>query len=858
MFKRLYSVNNQETIRKLANTSFKANKLRNLFCVVAIILTTLLFTALFSITNNLLSAMETYTMRMVGGSAHGSFKYLTQEEYDNLKDHKSIADISYSVVLGIAQNHDLKKRPTEIRFSSGETNAKGTFSMPTTGGLPASGNELATDTIVLKALGIPAELGQKVTINYTLDDKAVESTFILVGFWEGDKVSRASQMWLSRDYVVGELANYQSKGKGDAIGSISADVTFNNTFLLEKKLQKVILDSGYSLNDIAYGVNWAYTGNANKMDAGTAISLIGLIVVIGFSGYLMISNVFYISVARDIQYFGLLKTVGTTGKQIASIVRHQGLLMCTIGVPVGLLAGTFIGLILTPILFSIFNMDMATNQVVPLVLICSTLFTTVTVVLSIGRPAKLAGRVSPIQALSTGDITEISKKTTRENFNEKAGKKAGGKARKNRGVTPFNMAIRNVLRHKKKATLVTISLTLSLMIINGAFSLANSFDMDRYLKDMINGDFTVADSAYFTPWVGYAKHETLNSNFFDALETNFENATINNVYYEEIYGKIDPQLLDMPARFEKLPDMRSDYLEEVKNQLEFGFSTLSLYGLDDSLLGQLEVLEGNLDLAKLKTGNYVVVAPHDDDGIVKYYEIGDKITIARVDGITKTYEVLAIANIPYALSVQRYHTLSLQFFLPSTEFLKGIVIKAPMLTTIDVADEQTPAMENFLSNYCEHVNEDLQYKSKAMLVAEFENMQTTFKTVGLTLGLIVALIGTMNFTNTTITSIMARKRELAMLQSVGMTKKQMLQMLFFEGISYTVLTACLTFTLGSFLIYYGIRSLLSGSSFATPNVTLLPSLLVLPILVLISMIVPLVSQKMIIGKSLVESLRGID
>ncbi|MEG3074370.1 MAG: hypothetical protein RR867_09165, partial [Ruthenibacterium sp.] len=73
----MLKVNNKKTIRKLAASSFRANKLRNLFAVIAIILTTVLFTGLFTVVGSLLSSMEESTMRQVGSNFHGAFKYLT-------------------------------------------------------------------------------------------------------------------------------------------------------------------------------------------------------------------------------------------------------------------------------------------------------------------------------------------------------------------------------------------------------------------------------------------------------------------------------------------------------------------------------------------------------------------------------------------------------------------------------------------------------------------------------------------------------------------------------------------------------------------------------------------------------------
>ena len=137
-------VDNKKTIKRVADTSFKADKMRNLFAVIAIILTTVLFCGVFTITSSLFESVEESTMRQVGGSAHGGFKYLTMEEYDNLSRHPSIKEISYSVVLASAENEELAKRPTEIRYANDELEAQMMFSMPTTGRLPEAMDEIAT------------------------------------------------------------------------------------------------------------------------------------------------------------------------------------------------------------------------------------------------------------------------------------------------------------------------------------------------------------------------------------------------------------------------------------------------------------------------------------------------------------------------------------------------------------------------------------------------------------------------------------------------------------------------------------------------------------------------------------------
>lgn len=100
----MLKVDSKKTIRLLAQSSFRENRLRNLFAVVAIVLTAVLFTGLFTVAASLVVSIEESTMRQVGGNFHGGFKYITLEQYNTLKTHPSIKDISYSVVLGVGEN----------------------------------------------------------------------------------------------------------------------------------------------------------------------------------------------------------------------------------------------------------------------------------------------------------------------------------------------------------------------------------------------------------------------------------------------------------------------------------------------------------------------------------------------------------------------------------------------------------------------------------------------------------------------------------------------------------------------------------------------------------------------------------
>ena len=191
----------------------------------------------------------------------------------------------------------------------------------------------------------------------------------------------------------------------------------------------------------------------------------------------------------------------------------------------------------------------------------------------------------------------------------------------------------------------------------------------------------------------------------------------------------------------------------------------------------------------------------------------------------------------------------------SEVFLDKVEQKCPMVAVMDVEDSGIDAMEQFLGDYCETQNPNMQYASRATYAAEYEGTQRTYKVVGTVISALLAMIGLANFANTSITSIMARKRELAMLQSIGMTVKQQKVMLVLEGLIYMLLTAVFTWTIGILLGNCGLLFMMGGRIYFTLKFTIMPSVICMPILLLLSIVIPVLSQRYVNSESVVERLR---
>lgn len=217
------------------------------------------------------------------------------------------------------------------------------------------------------------------------------------------------------------------------------------------------------------------------------------------------------------------------------------------------------------------------------------------------------------------------------------------------------------------------------------------------------------------------------------------------------------------------------------------------------------------------------------------------------------YTVAALVTVPFALSYRYYG--SDEFILNDQTFVQDTGTNSVMYYAFDTTDEANGDMEAFLQDYTENVNPELDYESKATYAGEFESMRSMFLLLGGTLSFIVGLVGVLNFFNAILTGIIARQRELAVLQAVGMTGKQMRSMLIWEGLLYALgaagLALLLTLALGP-VAFQAVEGLFW---FFTYHLNLTPFLLIIPLFALLGITIPIITGQVSQKHTVVERLR---
>lgn len=881
------NVKNRACIRRLSFKSLWASRKRNLIAIFAIILTTLLFTSLFTVILSINSSYETYQFRQIGGYCHGTFKDVTDKQAAAISDHSKVKAAGLRKVIGFCTSGIFAKRPAEVSYMD-ENCTKWSYAEPTVGRVPQSGKEICMDTAALKLLGIEPKLGAKIPLTYTVGDKSQISfeetdTFTLVGYWDYDNLIPVHYLNIAKDYAE------QIEAKGIAAGMqpfrTDLNVMMSSSIDIEGQMQQVDKDLGYTWetqdepNSVRIGVNWGYTTSqlGSKADPQAVIAAAAFILLIIFTGYLIIYNIFQISVTGDIRFYGLLKTIGTTPRQLRRIIRQQALLLCIAGIPVGLLLGYGVGALLTPIVLessTFASASVSTISTSPLIFIGSALFALITVLLSCAKPGRMAARVSPIEATKYTDLTRIGKKR-----------------RTTRGAKVHQMAFANLGRNKSKTVLVIVSLALSVVLLNELYAFVIGFNMEKYVSQQICADFIVSDTGYFR--FEHDKEEYLSDDAIAEIKKNTDSSLSGCGY--TLTGDLPTVWLKEDLLRKNLglyadEDTIDQNIANREHRGDLAATDALMEGLDESLLKKLTLLKG--DLAPLSEPDSQAIAINvaiDDYGNPQNLDacpqIGDTITTTYISdgyyidsrtgkksnentpeeylqyhietGHDVTYTVCALVSVPYSMSHRFSTSDGFEAILPADTLQKDSGQAAiPMFYLFDTPNEAAEAeAEQFLADLTADDLSPMMYESKAVVRADFEQFRNMFLLLGGFLCAIIGIVGILNFFNAIMTGILSRRKEFAVLQSVGMTNRQLKHMLIYEGLFYA-----LSSVTAAFVLALGIGPLIGnllGSMFwfFDYHLTITPVLCTIPVFVLLGWLIPAALYGQSTRHSVVERLR---
>lgn len=875
----LFGNNNKAVIKKVANRSFHSNKKRNILAVIAIALTTFLLTAVLTIGFGAKNTMQYSEARLLGSQADALVQGMTEEQAEQLKENTMFEKAG--IQIGIAFLENTKQLNVELDYAD-ETLMEVCFMTPSIGTIPKAENEVLVSANVLEDLGIPKKAGETLPVDLKVDGKIEHFDMKVSGIYEPVKNDvgyvMVSQAFLEEQE---EMVSALRKDRENR-NYYNAHVILKDPSMVEERIGEFIRSIGGNPDDqeAENYVRIAPTPSAAQSDGNLVVWLAAGVfgILFMFCGYLLIYNVFDMSVTNDIRQYGLLRTIGTTPKQVKGLVRKQAMYLFLIGTPIGVVLGILLGKGMLPVVLKAFVADLGEKNVVvgslpylPII-IGSVIFSALTVWISTRKSAKKASRVSPIEAVryveqSTGKIRE----------------------RKHvKGALLPRMAKANVQRNKGRMVLVIVSLMLSIILLNSVFIFTGSFDEEVYVERQMRSDFTVYTAEAGLMQKGFTGHSAaLPENVAEAVtqRPGVENVTkmYRNTYDDNhiscdwgvTYGKIDN------THRNSIPENMDVGWSEDNHHAALsqdGRPLGNIFGISENLIDKLDIREGEKDKSVLKQkiqneNGIILIARYNQKGEFteftenqyKNMQIGDEIQFYENGVLTETFTVLAKAattDMEGASLLGPGSNISSDIGGPimymSEEHFKELYENPSLYCVLfDTEKEQQQDMETYLSEYTTQKNMDIRYQSADKLGASVQTMKNTVLLIGGLIGGIFALVGIINLMNLIMTSIVTRRHEFASMQSIGMTTKQLRRMLMTESLSYVLRAGVIGTVVAVILGVTAVKLLVENGPiwYMTFHLTILPAILLSIIYIVLALIIPMISLRFLNRQSIVERLK---
>ena len=824
-------VKNKAYIRRLAKSILNANKSRKNILLLAIALTSILFTSLFSVALGLGKSMETQTMKTVGSISHGSFKELSDEDVEILTHDKDIKDFSVREKVGIL---DDEKISAELSYMD-KIGFEWSLIEKVKGKFPEKENDVFIDLATAKKLGYKGEIGEEIEIPYSIEKaytgeiiEKKSDKFIISGTFQNpiDSNVGVGQIYLSKAYV--DKLSLPENNK-------DLEVMLKNSFMIKDKLLKIAERNGYKVADnpgnlsdkeIRIGVNFAYLlSGDSSFDFNTFLPFLAFLILVIVAGYLIINNIFKISVNEDIKLLGLLKTIGMTKPQIKKLVHLESIAASLPSIIVGDIVGISIGKIILNKIFA--SNEMLTDvklsiTVMVLIILFSTAFTLLTVFLSVMRPARYAAKVSPIDA-SRYNETTIKKKYKSED------------------ISLGKLARRQVFSNKFRFVSIVLSMSLSAVILNSVLTYTGNIDLEKGISDVIVTDYNIASPKYIR-YMYSGSEDGINEKYIGEIENHKGFKSGGSLYsygYEYSYPSI------------KIKDHKVAPI---------------LFGMDDYLINKQKFIDGEFDKDKWQTGNYIIIGEYGNKKSA--FKVGDKI---KINVKNKVKEVQVMGKVEYNFSNGlRYFpvikedindesspTLSLEYiYMNPNEYKELTGDQSIMSYGFDVEDSEKENFDKLLKSF---ENEpDFSYDSRDLQIKSTMEFKNLIEFAGYSLSIVLFLISILNFINVIATEILRNMVNLSILEAIGMTKKNIKKYLVKKNLIYSLCGLVFSFIIMLLVDIFILMDFMEQTQWTSYKFVIMPLILVNFVNIIIGVIFTRMFYEKHSQNSLVDRIRSLE
>ncbi len=857
-------------LKKLTIKDLKLNKKRNLVTIIGIVLSVALITAVATMFQIFMDSMIRYEKRQKG-DYHVAFMGVSEDKVIDIKNNRNVEEIyivdeegyailsdsqneykPYACIMGFTDD-SIKKlgiNLVEGRFPENENEIVIPTHLKTNGRIKLAIGDSITLDVGKRMDSEGNELNQNNPYISETDSEYTESivdtktkTYTVVGICERPAMENYEApgytfiTHLDEDDIVGKVQAYVRFDKKalDNVYEKTAEIVGIDANLYKKyELGDIYSDEEYEqiseiLNNIKFTVDFnsfliKLESNPFDRDTFGSIGVVFVIVciIIIVTSVFCIKNSFDISITEKIREYGMLRSVGATKKQIRKNVMYEAFILGIIGIPFGILCGELAAFILVKVsnalladeLFSEGGILVFSPSVIAIIV--SVILGVVTIYLSAFRSAFRASRVSPIVSIrNSGDIKVKAKKLKSPKYIRKIFGMGG------------EISFKNLKRNKKKYRTTIISITVSVMIFIALSSFMNmTFNEVRHHVDIRDYDLSVSINTHSTDGNGFEDGESIYEKLFDTA--GFDNIK-DCAFYKETY------LYDSNLKY-------SDRYKEINKYDDWYDSESADIGVNilvpddktyrkyiDSLGLKYEDIYNKCILA-----DNIKVSAYDSQGKEHKYKTRE-FDIQKGSSVKGTVfgEKNLDLDIGYVADTLPYYANDYSaFIIISEEYYESIDMDITDILAFYSSDKADKLQDDI-----EKIFKDVDYSVYIENVAESaRQMRNLLLLVAIFLYgfiIVISLIGVTNIFNTMTTNMELRKKEFAMLKSIGMTNKEFNHMIRLESVFMGTKSLAFGLPIGVLLSYiiYTKLGKDEGLSYVLPYTAIILAVLVVFLLI---------------------------
>ena len=723
------------------------------------------------------------------------------------------------------------------------------------GRLPRNSNEIAIDYWALDYFPGKPKVGDKIKMDTGIRKSKNDGTELSDQEWDDDEIFHKTG---EKEYtIVGLLdpqffvsTGYISDG-ATCIDNINTAGKSYNVYVKTSSMNNIESKASAITSRLTAKPKTEYNndllryyakGTNQKINTSLLLAVAFIILLIIVCTIAVIYNAFNISVLERISQFGVLRCVGTTPKQIKKIVFKEAAIMSIIGIPIGLIIGIFaMKLVLYIVGFLNFGLLVDVKIVIsPAILILSSILGIITVFLSAAGPARLAARVSPMEAVRNSGSVRVEKIRKVKKYIL---------SRFIFGVEG-QFASRNLRRNKKRFRITIFSMIISIVLF-------------IVFGSLMDYTFKISAAQTDTSVISYQLYEHTGSSVDDSIYKELSNMpAVKKVYKYYQFGASIPTTEDkINPLYENLSG--SSIVKKKGNSREIGSVDFISYGDDNLDALKKSLISGSIDKDAMNKENGIILVQTADVKTkdkghalidITKYKVGDEISMP--DGLTKDgIRLKVMAILDKGILYNKYN---------ENEGLVIYTTENMMKKVFNIKDSDQLLIEakpNVSHNEISDYLAGLRNKNPHYFYNDYEAMAKQNRNDNITISIflygfigVIVLIGCLNIENTISTNLILRTKEFAMLKAVGMTKGGIQKMIILEGVFYGLMAAFYGGVLGT-LLYYGLFRILNGIQqveWAMPWKNILISIIGAITAAIISSLIPM---KRINSGVIVEDLR---